>query len=271
LAALPAFVDRFDSLLKAKLETNSAFKDFVNAKTLDVQLGSATNLRPFLKPRSVDYIYTDPPYGGHIRYLDLSTVYNAWLRFDITEEERELEAIEGGEVGHTSEQYIALLEKSFSEMSRVLKPERWLSLVFHHTEASLWINIVEMARSVGLEYKNTVAQHTKLPSWHKVDQPQSVLASQMIINFVRKQDAFFSFAPNIPLNRLIYNVAEREIVRRGGATLEDIGNALIPELFEHNLIDQEAQTKSGKLYSLLLLEFDFDKERLTYQLRSADR
>ena len=28
---------------------------------------------------SVDYIYTDPPYGAHIAYLDLRTMWHAWL------------------------------------------------------------------------------------------------------------------------------------------------------------------------------------------------
>src|SRR5437870_489936 len=26
-----------------------------------------------------DYVFTDPPYGGHISYLDLSTLWNSWL------------------------------------------------------------------------------------------------------------------------------------------------------------------------------------------------
>ena len=26
----------------------------------------------------VDYIFTDPPYGGHISYIDLSTLWNTW-------------------------------------------------------------------------------------------------------------------------------------------------------------------------------------------------
>jgi len=39
---------------------------------------SATNL-DYLENQSIDYIYTDPPYGKKITYLDLSTIFNAWL------------------------------------------------------------------------------------------------------------------------------------------------------------------------------------------------
>jgi 16S rRNA G966 N2-methylase RsmD len=85
LPVLPSFINKFNSLVQAKRETNPFFKDFVNEKTLDCEIGSATDLRPYLKSKSVDYIYTDPPYGAHIRYLDLSTVYNAWLKYEISE------------------------------------------------------------------------------------------------------------------------------------------------------------------------------------------
>ena len=38
----------------------------------------ATNLRE-IKTESIDFIYTDPPYGAKIPYLDLSTMWNVWL------------------------------------------------------------------------------------------------------------------------------------------------------------------------------------------------
>lgn len=38
----------------------------------------ATNLRE-IESESIDFIYTDPPYGAKIPYLDLSTMWNVWL------------------------------------------------------------------------------------------------------------------------------------------------------------------------------------------------
>lgn len=268
IPVLEVFKRRFSDLVKAKKETNDQFKDFVNDKTFKAVVGTATNIRNYLNDNSVDYIYTDPPYGGHITYLDLSTIYNSWLKFDVTDDMRKNEVIEGGEIKHTMENYKELLRDSFSEMSRILKPQRWLSLVFHHREPSLWTNIVETAKSVGLEYKNSVVQHTKLPSWHKIDVPQTVLSSQMIINFIRKENALFAVNSNkLSLNQLILNVAEREIVKRHGATLEDIINALVPELFEHNYIHEEAQTTTDKIYKFLCDEFDYSLITKSFNLK----
>ena len=270
IPVLPVFQRRFRNIVKAKNETNSIFKNYVNDETLKLFVGSATNLKPYLTDNSVDYIYTDPPYGGHIRYLDLSTIYNAWLKLDVSDKMRQQEAIEGGEVKHTKEQYMDLISQSLSEICRVLKKGKWLSLVFHHKEPSLWTNIVETARDVGLEYKNSVVQHTKLPSWHKIDVPQTVLSSQMIINFLKKDSVYFEFKHDKPtLKHLILDVAEREIYKRAGATLEDIINVLIPELFEHNYIHEEAQTTTDKIFDILSQEFDYNKETLSFNIRDT--
>ena len=269
IPVLPVFKRRFLDIVKAKKETNPLFVRYSNEENLRVITGSATNVEQYLSDSSVDYIYTDPPYGGHITYLDLSTVYNAWLDLEVNENMKQQEAIEGGEVKHTKEQYMELISQSISEMSRVLKKDGWLSLVFHHREPSLWTNIVETAKQVGLDYQNSVVQHTKLPSWHKIDVPQTVLSSQMIINFIKKDSVYYEFSHDKPtLTRLILNVAEREIVKRHGATFEDIINALIPELFEHNYIHEQAQTTTDKIYNLLTKEFAFDTESNIFRITS---
>ena len=43
----------------------------------------AATLDDVLKPASVDYIFTDPPYGAFISYLDLSILWNHWLGFPV--------------------------------------------------------------------------------------------------------------------------------------------------------------------------------------------
>ncbi|GHT12411.1 hypothetical protein FACS1894170_07200 [Planctomycetales bacterium] len=66
---------RFKTIRRAKLE----IKSIITESTIgDAQIikASATDLS-FLKDESVDYIYTDPPYGRNIQYLDLSAMWYA--------------------------------------------------------------------------------------------------------------------------------------------------------------------------------------------------
>jgi len=60
----------------------------------------------------VDYIFTDPPYGGHIAYLDLSTLWNHWLGFRVSPKAREKEIMVGGELRLTEDHYIRRLRGS---------------------------------------------------------------------------------------------------------------------------------------------------------------
>jgi DNA modification methylase len=121
--------------LKNLLQLKQEMEFHVNKNTIDTGLtivkGTATDLS-FIENESVDYIYTDPPYGKKIPYLDLSIMWNAWLDLEVTEKDYQLEAIEGGTIQKSKQEYNQLIAQSIREMYRVLKFERWLSFVFAH-------------------------------------------------------------------------------------------------------------------------------------------
>ncbi len=77
------FKDRFARILKAKEKWNDITKGYSVKDNFTVINASVLDLTKYIPENSVDYIYTDPPYGGNIAYLDLSTMWNAWLGFDI--------------------------------------------------------------------------------------------------------------------------------------------------------------------------------------------
>jgi len=133
---IKVFEDKYKRLIKAKQE----IAPFINEKTiqnLQVYKGDATDLNK-VEDESVDYIYTDPPYGAKIAYLDLSAMWNAWLDLPVTEEDFEKEAIEGGSHKKTKDDYSGLIAKSIEEMYRVLKFDRWMSFVFAHKDPHYW-------------------------------------------------------------------------------------------------------------------------------------
>jgi len=101
IAPEPASVDLisfFESRLKKVIAAKKEMAPFINDTTLknaEIYKGTATDLSN-ISSESIDYIYTDPPYGKKIQYLDLSTMWNTWLDLEVTTEDFELEAIEGG-------------------------------------------------------------------------------------------------------------------------------------------------------------------------------
>ncbi len=235
------FAMRYRGILAAKKETNQFIGDWYQAgETLQIALGSATELDRFVEPESADYIFTDPPYGAHIAYLDLLTMWHAWLKMDVPQRSRELEAIEGGELRKTKEEYASLLEQSIDQMFRALKPDRWLSIVFSHKDPAYWDTIVSGAQKSGFEYVNTAVQKAYQASLHKRKNPLTVLSGELILNFRKvknpKSIAIISLGSDVV--QLIKNVAELEIVRSHGASTEAIYSALIPVLLENGLLGE---------------------------------
>ena len=146
----------------------------------------AATLDEIIKPRSVDYIFTDPPYGAFISYLDLSILWNHWLGFQITDETHEQETIVGGEKGHSEEHYKHSLSRSIETCLRLLKPDRWFSIVFQHWDPGYFATILETASDRGAVLKSAITQTGDVIwSMHKKKNSASVLAGEMILTFYK--------------------------------------------------------------------------------------
>ncbi|MDR1372417.1 MAG: type I restriction enzyme HsdR N-terminal domain-containing protein [Dysgonamonadaceae bacterium] len=248
---------RYKKVLAAKQEMSY----FINEDTIgDAQIrkGTATDLH-FLPRESVDYIYTDPPYGKKIPYLDLSVMWNAWLDFEVTEQDYEMEAIEGGEHGKTKDEYNGLIAQSIREMYRVLKFDRWLSFVFAHKDPGFWHLIIDTAESCGFEYVGAVPQKNGQTSFKKRQNPFTVLSGQLIINFrkVRNPKSILKANLGMDISEIVMQTVEGIIAKNHGATLEQINDELIIKGLELGFLDL-LKKEYTDLTPLLMSSFDYD-------------
>jgi 16S rRNA G966 N2-methylase RsmD len=157
--------------------------------------------------RKVDYIFTDPPYGGHIAYLDLSVLWNHWLGFPVPMVAREREIIVGGELRLTEEHYTKRLRESVRICLSMLKRNRWLSIVFQHWNVRYFAAILEEATEAGAELRAAVTQiGDTIWSMHKKKNKERVLAGEMILSFCNNQSAsmpHYSRSPAPTLDALL--------------------------------------------------------------------
>lgn len=250
------FTFRVKLVASAKKKSNILFGNYIKENdTFNLYQDTAENLLKYVEPGSADYIYTDPPYGAHIAYLDLSTMWHAWLGFEVTNEMRGREAIEGGDREFDEKHYLDVLNNSFDKMFNALKDEGWLSLVFHHKETNLWYSIRDMLRYIGFTYVNTVAQPLSQQTYHKWKNPLRVLGESLIVNFQKTKIRKISHPMELPMANIIKNVAERAIHKGGGATTEEIMREVVPELFDNDMFFDASSKKIGDI--LAILESDF--------------
>ncbi len=272
IAPSPIFLDimhyfavRYKRILAAK---NDLTPHFTNETIYNFQAyqGTATNLNR-IDDESVDYVYTDPPYGAKIQYLDLSTMWLAWLDLPVSDFDRQQEIIEGGRLEKTREEYSDLMAQSIRELYRVLKFDRWMSFVFADKNPAYWHTIVETAEKAGFEYMGAVPQSNNQQSFKKVQHPSTVLSGQLIINFrkTRSPRSIMKVDLGDDATDLILETAENVIAEYDGATLEAINSELIIKGIELGFLDLLSK-KYDDLSPLLEGYFDLDDETQKYHL-----
>lgn len=261
------FETKFKKVLNAKKEIASKINEHT-INNAQIVKGTATNLK-WIPKESVDYIYTDPPYGKKIPYLDLSVMWNAWLDLEVTEQDFEQEAIEGGEHDKSKDEYNNLIAESIKEMYRVLKFDRWLSFVFAHKDPEFWHLIIETAESCGFEYVGAVPQKNGQTSFKKRQHPFTVLSGQLIINFrkVRNPKAIMRAHLGMNIASVVMQTIEGIIAKNNGATLEQINDELIIKGLELGFLDLLKKEYSD-LTPILLDNFDYNEDTQIFSIRN---
>jgi DNA modification methylase len=112
---------------------------------VDVCIASACDLK-HVADKSVDYIFTDPPFGGNINYSEMNFLWESWLdQYTDTREEAIVNSVQGKD----EEDYRRLLTRAFKECRRVLKDRGWLTIVFHNSSRSVWGALEQAIRDAG--------------------------------------------------------------------------------------------------------------------------
>jgi hypothetical protein len=132
--------------LRGKLRRmGKAFRmPFAKAGCALVATGTATRLN--VAESSVDYVFTDPPFGENIFYADLNFLVESWYRvWTNTQPEAIIDVPKHKDLAD----YQALMQACFEEYCRVLKPGRWMTVVFHNSRNSVWTAIQEAMLAAG--------------------------------------------------------------------------------------------------------------------------
>lgn len=148
---------------------------------------SSTNLEQ-IDDNSIDYIFTDPPFGDNLNYSELSFIWEAWLKVRTNNGK---EAVINPVQGKSLLEYQGLMTACFSEFNRILKPNRWMTVEFHNSKNAVWNAIQESLRNAGFIIADVRTLDKKRASLHQlvastaVQQDLAITAYKPTERFVR--------------------------------------------------------------------------------------
>ena len=112
----------------------------------DVCISTNSLTETSVEDNSIDYIFTDPPFGDNLMYSELSFMWEAWLRVKTNNGN---EAIMNTSQSKGLAEYQTLMTECFKEYYRVLKPGHWMTVEFHNSKNAVWNAIQESLGRAG--------------------------------------------------------------------------------------------------------------------------
>lgn len=128
---------------------------------------SSTDLSQ-IPDRSIDYIFTDPPFGANINYSEMNFLWESWLG-TYTDNREEVIVNSFQDKGLT--QYEELLARVFSECRRVLKPGGSMTVVFNNSSQRVWRCIARSLERSGFHIKASLTFDKRHPTLKQLTAP----------------------------------------------------------------------------------------------------
>ncbi|MFO1153059.1 MAG: DNA methyltransferase [Rhodospirillales bacterium] len=240
---------------------------------------------------SVDYIFTDPPFGENIYYADLNYLVEAWHRvLTNAEPEAIVDQAKDKDLLH----YQALMRACFAEYARVIKPGRWMTVVFSNSSNAVWRAIQEALGTAGFVIADVRTLNKQQGSYRQVT--SSAVKQDLVISAYKPTETLaqrFKLGTSSPENAWAFvneHLAHVPVFsgRNGGAepvierTLQRLHDRMVAFHVQRELLVplstaeflaglEQRYPKRDDMYFLPNQIVEYDRKRMTIEgLRQLD-
>ncbi len=226
-----SFLSRFKKIKSGKIETNS----LVQKPSFKIYNQSSENLKA-IKSNTVDYIFTDPPYGESIAYFGLSMFFNSWLNHPV---QYDSEIIFDPYRDKRHEDYSQRLNNVFKELYRVLKPNKHLSFTFHNRDLKIWRCMIDAVSEAGFTLENIVYQEQAVQSGTQGLNFKNTFKGDFVYNYFKdetgKKNDKKKFLEIDEITKKILSQVDTVYKKNKYLTSDKLFEHLIPYVIKNNL------------------------------------
>lgn len=185
ISSLPVEKNVLLGLRRKAKSISKAFSEIYGSEsTVEVHQKSSRKLK--LKSKSIDYVFTDPPFGDYIPYAEINQINEIWLK-DLTNREEEIIVSDAQE--KSIARYSEMMTDVMKEIERVLKKSGRLTLVFHSARSEIWKSLTQAYLAAGLYVETTSILDKIQDSFKQVVSTVSVKGDPLILLSKEKRGA----------------------------------------------------------------------------------
>jgi 16S rRNA G966 N2-methylase RsmD len=177
---------------------------------------------------SIDYVFTDPPYVDKIQYGELNLLWESWLDIDDAWVRDEIVVNEHRGKGMAA--WEAGVRGVLSQIHRVLKPGRWMSLCFHDTDPGTWARLQAALSETGFGAPAVTALRSRQRSANQIN-GENIAKSDLVLHCRKRVGPAREPPERGPdVSRRVREVLVEELSERGEQTRDRLWDAVLKRL-----------------------------------------
>lgn len=228
-------IESFDSTSRGYLITNH------DTKKLDFPDGS------------IDYIFTDPPYGDSVPYFEQSAIWNTWLGFSV-DYENEVVISDSKKREKRTKNFTNEISHCIHEIYRVLKSKSYFSITFHSISGSEWYALTKACLEAGFSLDDMQWLTQKTFSPRQLNRKKTVKGDVLITFKKQENKPKLKQLDKYETEKLIYTEA-KNILNTGICNTNDIYIVILKKIFSEHILFEEIN-----FIDELLKSFNIDED-----------
>lgn len=242
-----------------KVSESLKSKDMLSGFDLKYGVVDINTITDYIPEKSIDFIMTDPPYGGLVQYLDLSSIWLNWLKNidkKYTPNYNAEITIKNGIIDINL--YQQRFTNALKNLRTVLKDNGKIVFTFHNKEIPIWNAFLKSITLAGFKIEKVIHQQNRRTGEANVANPYGTSGTDFYIRCIKspkvklktEKDEFEHFVINKAVEILALRNEPTPFLFLFNGLLAEISSAGFDlEDFDEN-VKQILDKNIGKIFEL---------------------
>lgn len=207
--------------------------EFSEKKNIDIWYGivDAKTIETIFPEKSIDFVLTDPPYGGLIQYLDLSSIWLSWLELYDDKYTPNFDKEITVNEDKTYEDFKKSFTQALLNVNKVLKDDGKLVLTFNNRNLQIWGAFLTSIIKAGFEIEKVIHQQNKRTGESNITDPYGTSATDFYIRCIKAKNDQIETLNNAEIESIIIqNIIEIINERNEPTPYQILFNGLLAKL-----------------------------------------